>query len=662
MIELSLKNFNANAFYLMHYLTDEAVRFIILYGGSSSAKSYSEAQAISLQTFKDGENTLVMRKVGASIAKTIYEDYRSAIGGLHITGCKFVQNCIRFPNGARIDFSGLDDPEKIKGISNYKRIVLEEWSEFDEADFKQLRKRLRGKKGQQIICTFNPISESHWIKKSFFDTQEWHDVPMLVEIDGAKIPEHLCKVKSLRMNASRMVMNSRTGVMEEHAPDAVAIQSTYLNNFWVVGSPNGKYGYYDEQCIADFEHDRLHDPDYYNVYALGEWGVIRTGSEFFPMFSRGVHCGSHPYDSSLPVHVSVDNNALPYITFTLWQCRITPERTDVWQFAEYMAEPPMNSVRKAAKELAARLHAMGVDSIILHGDASTRASNTFDDEKRSWLDLLVASLEGNGIEVEDRVGNKNPSVAMSGEFINAIFDGQIAGLSISIDDSCGVSIEDYMAVQKDANGAILKTRVKDSVSKNAYEAHGHASDTFRYFVCDVLGREFTEFSNRRKRNMYSKDGAIQFFNGDTEHAYEERLLYIIPNINGKFVCLDARSVGELWHIVGAVMEDSLGDEQIRTAVLGNECDAVFECSDAYFPTIRALREEGASIRVQKDSGADYVRRIMATADFVKSRIRFSVSEYPNFLDALMDYRQGGKEDIEASAAVSGLAQYIAKRY
>lgn len=662
MINLDLRSFNANALYLMHYLSDETVRFIIMYGGSSSGKSYSEAQAISLQTFRDGENTLVMRKVGASISKTIYEDFRSAIQGLHITGCKFVQNCIRFPNGARVDFSGLDDPEKIKGISNYKRIVLEEWSEFDEADFKQLRKRLRGKRGQQIICTFNPISESHWIKKKFFDIQQWHDIPMQVSIGGRNLPSQLCKVKSLRMNDSRMVLNTRTGEMEEHAPDAVVIQSTYLNNFWVVGSPCGTYGYYDEQCIADFENDRINDPDYYNVYALGEWGVIRTGSEFFHSFNRGVHTGVHGYDASLPIHLSVDNNALPYITYTFWQCRVSQKGAEVWQFAEYMAEPPYNSVGKSAKVVAERIKSYGTDSIILHGDASTRASNTFDDNKRSWLDLLISNLNSHGISVEDKVGKNNPSVAMSGEFINAVFDGRVAGVGISIDSSCTTSIEDYMSVQKDVNGAILKTRIKDSATKNAYEAHGHASDTFRYVVCDLLSSEFTEFSNRRKRNMYSKDGAIQYYNSDGKYEYTDHLLYVMPNINGKVVYVEAKHVGDVWHIVSAGIDDSVGDEQLRSIVASCNCEAVFECSEAYFNVIRSLRGDGHTVRAIKESGSDYPKRVMATADFVKRHYKFGISEYPIFLAALLDYVPGSKDGIEASAAVSGLAQYIAKRY
>lgn len=55
--------------------------------------------------------------------------------------------------------------EKIKGISNYKRVILDEWSEFDSEDYKQVRKRLRGKLGQQIITTFNPIKETQLDKK-----------------------------------------------------------------------------------------------------------------------------------------------------------------------------------------------------------------------------------------------------------------------------------------------------------------------------------------------------------------------------------------------------------------------------------------------------------------------------------------------------------------
>ena len=59
------------------------------------------------------------------------------------------------------------------------------------------------------------------------------------------------------------------------------------------------------------------------MYALGEWGVIRTGSEFFGSFNRGKHSGEHKYVPDLPIHISVDNNVLPYISVSYWQVDFT---------------------------------------------------------------------------------------------------------------------------------------------------------------------------------------------------------------------------------------------------------------------------------------------------------------------------------------------------
>ena len=479
-MEINPKKLNPVGFHLMKLMQDITIRFIILFGGSSSGKTYSVAQMVLIFTLWEGTNTLVMRKVGASIKDSIYQDFVTAASQLGISkmfkfsdGVKTIK-CLT--NGARIVFKGLDDSEKIKGLSSFKRVVMDEWSEFDEEDFKQIRLRLRGMEGQQIICTFNPIKVTHWIKKKFFDTQKWHDVPMEIKIAGSFIPSELTAVKSIRMNEPREIMHKRTGEIIHHEPDTVVIQTTYLNNFWVVGSPDGTYGYYDEQCIATFEFDRLNDPDYYNVYALGEWGVIRTGSEFFGSFNRGKHSKEVSYNSALPVHICVDSNVLPYITCTYWQVDIGA-KTTIYQFDETLASSPNNTVRKSAKLVAKRLRELAPDKIFIHGDASTRASNNIDDEKRSFLDLFIDTLHKEGIEVEDKVSTKNPSVPMSGEFINAIFDEIMPGYEIVIGENCNTSIEDYMSVQKDVNGAILKTKVKNKITMQTYEEHGHCCFT-----------------------------------------------------------------------------------------------------------------------------------------------------------------------------------------
>lgn len=664
---VNYKKLNPNGFYLLKYLQDILIRFIILYGGSSSGKSYSVAQTILIQTLQDVENTLVMRKVGASIQKTIYEDYKVAAKGLGIDHLfKFQQNTIKcLYNGAKIDFSGLDDPEKIKGISNYKRVHLEELSEFDEPDLKQIRKRLRGKVGQQIICTFNPVSETCWIKKKLFDTEKWHDVPMTVEIAGKALPEELTKVKSIRMNSTKSILNPRTRQIEEHAPDMVVIQSTYLNNFWVVGSPDGAYGYYDEQCIADFEKDRLNDPDYYNIYALGEWGVIRTGSEFFGSFNRGKHSGERLYRQDLPIHISVDNNVLPYISVSYWQVDLSAG-IKIWQFHETCAESPNNTVKKSSKLVGKYLKDIGYcDKVYLHGDASTKAANSIDDEKRSWMDLFIDTLQKEGFEIEDKVGNKNPSVAMTGEFINAIFDEIVPGIEIGIDESCTVSIEDYMSVQKDANGAILKTKVKNKITMQTYEEHGHLSDTFRYVVADLCHEEYTAFSNRRKRNLYGNKGAFSYYNPGTEYEYSNKIVYVMPNVNGHFLLVQAFKCGEKWHLVDVVYRQTSSMDEIKSSIKDHQATPyIVECSNAYFPMVRELRETLPDVRVVKEF-PDVDKRIAATSDYIKEYFLLSESkleeseDYCCFLNSLLDYNIDS-ENKEANIALSGLAYYIIK--
>ena len=660
--------FSPNAFWVWRYTLDPSVRNIVLMGGSSSSKSYSVAQFLSILTYWEGTNQLVMRKVGASIEKTIYTDFKTAINGIEglAEHCRFKQNSIMFDNGAKIDFTGLDDSEKIKGISQYKRVFLDELSEYEENDLKQIRLRLRGMEGQQILAAFNPISELHWIKKKWFDLEEWHEVPMELTIGGEKLPPELCRVKAVLMNSPKMILNHRTGEFEEHATDTVMIQSTYLNNFWVVGSPDGKYGYYDYQAIANFERDRINDPDYFQVYALGEWGHIRTGAEFFPSFNRGTVCGDHPYNPELPIHVCMDSNVLPYVTATFFQKVYKPDDVQqVTQFAELPIESPNNSARKAARVIAGYLRSLGHDDkvVYLHGDASGKAANTIDEHNRSFFDLVIDELEKEGFEVVDCIGKKNPSVSASGEFINAVWDGRVPGVVINIDNSCVTSIDDYQAVQKDENGAMAKMKVKDPVSKLSYEAHGHCSDTLRYAVVDLLRSQFTEFSMGRKRSLYN-ESEFKFFNPSTEYEYDTTMVYVLPNFGGVFSLVRIGKVGDRWHLTDVCCRTVKGNDEIVSAVTEMSADRyVVECQQAYFPMVRELRATLGDVAVVK-MGSDHRTRIAATSDWIRAHVhidpeRMNEQEYGRFVNDMLDYNDESPAEVAvASAALSGAARVI----
>lgn len=664
------KKLNPLGFHLLKLFQDPAIRQIILYGGSSSGKSYSVAQIFLIMALHDGKNQLVMRKVGASVKDSIYASFQAAAEQLGIAdmftfkdGIKEIR-CIR--NGAKIIFKGLDDSEKIKGLESIKRVFMDEWNEYEEKDYKQMKLRLRGMKGQQFVFAFNPIKETHWIKKNVFDKEEWHDVPMEVELAGRILPPKLTQVKSYRMNAPKVMMHKRTGEMIEHLSDMAVLQTTYLNNFWVVGSPDGKYGYYDDQAIATFEYDRLHDPDYYNVYALGEWGVIRTGSEFFHAFNRGDHCAEVKYDPTLPIHISVDNNRLPYISYTFWQVDHT-EGAHLRQFHEICAASPDNSAHKSAVLVAKYLRSIGYDDKIhLHGDATTRNGSTIDDEGRSFLDKVISTLTDEGFEVLDKVAKSNPSVPMSGEFINAIYEGEIPGLKITIGEDCPISIEDYMSVQKDSNGAILKTKVKNKITGQTYEEHGHISDTKRYVCVDVMNEQFLAYANKRKRNLYAKDGLIRFYNSSTECKYTAELVYCMPNVAGKFVMAHGKKCGDSWHIVDVALIETSSTEDIKRRLNAISCSPTYlEAGKSYYPFVRELRGEADyTVRLMPEDG-DIDRRIAATSDFVKSSILFNEAraseseEYAAFMNSLLDYNKDSQSK-EASAVLSGFIKVAVK--
>lgn len=638
-----------------------------MYGGSSSAKSFSAAQAFLLECISKGYNTIVFRKTGATIADSIYKTFQEAAKSLHIdTFFKFQENLIRCFNGSSIRFKGLDDPEKIKGLESYQYVFCEEMSEFDESDLKQIRKRLRGRKGQKIVALFNPISEDHWIKKKIFDTETLTEVDnhlygkLKDSVTGKILPKEYSEIGRKWVNSERTIYNPRKKTYETHRPDMVIIKSTYLNNFWVVGSPDGTYGFYDAQTIADFERDKERDYAYYLIYALGEWGTIRTGGEFFHAFDPAKHKGKCPYVKA-PVHISIDNNVLPYISISFWQVE-TGDITRIRQIHEETPSDPFNTVTKAAEIAVEYLEGIGHDDMVyLYGDVSTKAGNTIDDDKRSFFDKFKEGIDKR-FHSEDRLPRSNPSVSMTGEFINAIYSGDIKDVSIMIDESCDTSINDYIIVKKDVNGAMLKQRVKDKITGQSYEKAGHLSDTKRYFVTEILKDRYTSFSLRRRHNKNKEEDMRYYDHVKLDISNAMRMVYVAVNpdglagmakvalMNGKAYVLDAslRDITE-----AGVLKDFLRP-------IGWS-DVVFESDKAYFPIAREIRETGeCDIRIRRRA-SDARLRISAHSETVRDLFYFldnyeDKDDYLSFVENMLDY--GGKDGGESLCCLSAVAEIL----
>jgi phage terminase large subunit len=198
-------------------------RYCIVYGGAGSGKSHAVSEKI-LKRFilqHQAHKILIVRKVGATIKNSVWTLILNKLEVFKIKHlCKINKTDKTIELfGNIILFAGLDDVEKLKSIEGITSIWGEEASEFTEADLDQLDLRLRGKTKhyKQIILTFNPIHIDHWIKKKFFDRDE---------------------------------------------PNAFIHHSTYLDNKHI-----------DDEYKAVFERLKQTNRPYYNIYALGHWGV-----------------------------------------------------------------------------------------------------------------------------------------------------------------------------------------------------------------------------------------------------------------------------------------------------------------------------------------------------------------------------------------------------
>jgi phage terminase large subunit len=133
-------------------------------------------------------------------------------------------------NRNQILFAGLDDAQKLKSITPIKGVIekiwIEEGTEVSYQSYKELTKRLRGETSgkKQVIITFNPILKTSWIYTEFFNG--WEDSKREFKGNGVAI-----------------------------------LKTTYKDNAFLTE---------DDKKLLENETDEY----YYNVYTLGNWGVL----------------------------------------------------------------------------------------------------------------------------------------------------------------------------------------------------------------------------------------------------------------------------------------------------------------------------------------------------------------------------------------------------
>ena len=206
-------------------------RYLIVKGGRGSKKSTTAALKIVYTMMKMPlANALVIRRVFNTLRDSCFQQLKWAVQRLKVAHLwKFNLSpleAVYLPTGQRIMFRGLDDPMSITSITVDKGYINLVWfEEFyqveKEDDFNKIDMSIRGEMEpgyyKQIIMTFNPWSEKHWIKRRFFDNPD---------------------------------------------SNTLALTTTYKCNEWL-GADD----------IALFEAMKKNNPRRYRIEGQGEWGV-----------------------------------------------------------------------------------------------------------------------------------------------------------------------------------------------------------------------------------------------------------------------------------------------------------------------------------------------------------------------------------------------------
>ena len=207
-------------------------RYKVVKGSRASKKSKTTALWIIYNMMKyKNANTLVVRKVFRTLKDSCYSDLRWAINRFQVQDYwEFKESPLEItykPTGQKILFRGFDDPLKITSISVSVGSLCWCWIEeayelTDETAFNMLDESIRGVVEEplfkQIIISFNPWNERHWLKSRFFD----------------KVDDNI-----------------------------LALTTNYLCNEWL-----------DDADKKLFEDMKKNNPRRYQVAGLGNWGIV----------------------------------------------------------------------------------------------------------------------------------------------------------------------------------------------------------------------------------------------------------------------------------------------------------------------------------------------------------------------------------------------------
>lgn len=165
------------------FMVDWEYEQYLLFGGYGSGKSYAVALKIILKLLEEKRTALVVRNVFETIRESCFSLFKQILDEMGILSSTSKLSTskdgkvvavtspmeIRFPNGSRIIFKGMDNSEKIKSINSVSIVWIEECSEINFRGYMELLGRIR-EPGvtKHFFMTCNPVGKWNWVYTTFF--------------------------------------------------------------------------------------------------------------------------------------------------------------------------------------------------------------------------------------------------------------------------------------------------------------------------------------------------------------------------------------------------------------------------------------------------------------------------------------------------------------
>lgn len=445
MMSLRLRKtwFNPLYFHLRKYVDDTKIRRIMVYGGKSSAKTFTIAQLFNILSYSQKCSCIAYRKEQTTIKISLKPAFVKAIESTYMNGAYDIQDfTIKGNNSKIIVFKGIDSEGKIKGIEGFKYMLLDELDHYTEEEFMQANLSLRGIEGQKIFSTWNPVDENIWIKK-YIDRLQWVDMPLIVD-----------KNKNSQLDSNSFVRKSTDG-------KTLLIKTTYHDNKWIVGGEG--YGARDQNLIDEYDNLQKIDPNSYNVNVLGEWGVRDKSNKFAFAYEQSKHVGSVEYNPDYLIWLSFDFNVNPI------SCTAFQYYDDVLRAIKCFKLDNSNIY-----ELCKLIASYFPDAMFkVTGDASGTSRSAMVADNVNYYTIIKDEL--GLIWSQFNIPSVNPRIEENQVKVNAVL---YAGLFVADSENCKELIYDLTYVEIDENKKIIKDRTAESKKSDFL-------DHFRY-ICNII--------------------------------------------------------------------------------------------------------------------------------------------------------------------------------